>query len=61
MNVPPAPEVGDAVGVADGDPLGEELADALEVGVGVGAGEALWQFAEPVSVNEPVAGWKLQS
>ena len=69
VKVPPEPEVGDAVGLADGDPLGEELAEALEVGVGVGAivgvgvgaAEALWQFADPLSVNEPVAGWKLQS
>jgi hypothetical protein len=77
VNVPPAPTVGDAVGLAEGDPLGDplgdeladELAEALGVGVGVGtivgvgvcAAEALWQFADPLSVNEPVAGWKLQS
>ena len=58
VNVPPGPDgeaVGVAVGVAVALPLG------VAVGVGVGAEDALWQAADPLSVNEPVAGWKLQS
>jgi hypothetical protein len=62
-------DVGEAVGRIVGLDVGAlvwvGVAEApeveLAVALGVGAADALWQEAEPLSVNEPVACWKLQS
>jgi hypothetical protein len=58
VDEPAVPPVEVAVAVGVGTAVWVGVGDAVP---GVGAGEALWQEAEPLSANEPVACSKLQS
>jgi hypothetical protein len=53
--------LGVTVGEADGVGAGLPLALALGLELGLGVDPALWHEAEPLSVNVPTAGSKVQS